>query len=211
MPAVNTMIHDLQTKALTGVSGLGLVGAKGTSVSATLSDFYRITYASRPVKLGISAGPPQTLSATDSPMWGDAQYLMFQLDWSTVADLTRTHRAVVGGGYSGCLYSVYKTQDGKFKCVHTSRSSDVALSDGLVAGLRSYAADQRWTLIHEVPTIGLVENALTGGGVPGCRTVFLATRVDYTITPTPVVNTVRLAQDANGRTVGIPFEVNTPS
>ena len=47
--------------------------------------------------------------------------LGFQDATSTVATITRHHRIVGGGGYSGCLYSVYNVGNGEFKCIHTAR------------------------------------------------------------------------------------------
>jgi len=150
---------------------------------------------SRPILVSFDGGPNHLTRLTDAPLGtANGMYLFFEDGWSTVATLNRSQRIVAGGGYSGCLYSVYSTGTGDYKCVHTARPNGPLL-DTFVTGIRAYAAEQRWTLVHEVPSIG-------GVGVGGCVTTSFVTRVSYTINPTPIVHTVRLRENVQGLTVG---------
>lgn len=73
------------------------------------------------------------------------------------------------------------------------------MRDDYVTGLRRYAQDQGWTLVHEVPTVA---DANGGANVNGCVTTFMMTRVSYTVHPGPKVRTVRLRLNAQGLSVG---------
>jgi hypothetical protein len=175
---------------------------------ATLSGFCRVKEAATSITLTIDPAPDEFIRVTPAQLaLANGFHLAFDEDWSTVATLTRQHRIVVGGGYSGCLYSVYHDGHGNYKCVHTARPAGVR-SDAFVVGIRTYARDRRWTLVHEVPTVA---DGTSGAGIGGCVTTFLATRVSYTTAPTPIVRTVRLRQDAQGRSVHQDrFETPTP-
>ena len=196
MPTIRTIISDLYNRRSAGLTGAGMLGATGgATIFNTLSQFYRVKMEARPVTVSFGGGPNHLTHFAAAPIGtANGMYLFFADDWSTVATLNRSQRIVAGGGYSGCLYSVYSTGNGDYKCVHTARPNG-ASRDAYVAGIRAYAADQHWTLVHEVPSTG-------GVGVNGCVTTSFVTRVSYTIAPTPIVRTVRLRENAQGLTVG---------
>ncbi len=199
MPSVRTIITDLYTNASKRMLGAGYLGSVQRLQTTTLSEFYRVTEAATPILVTVGDGPDHNFNMASSTLTaGNGFYLFFEDGWSTVATLTRQQRIVAGGGYSGCLYSVYDAGGGVYKCIHTARPNG-AMSDAYVAGIRGYAADQRWRLIHEVPTIA---DAHGGAGVNGCVTTFLVTRVSYTVQPKPVVRTVRLRHNVQGYSVG---------
>ena len=201
-----SMIRDLVQRTARGFRGAGTLGASSSPTDTTLHAFYRVMMCYTP----ITVTPGDThfqVSKVTPPAVADGHYLWFEDGWSTVATLTRNQPIVVGGGYSGCLYSVYHAGAGVYKCVHTARPSGVD-SETFVGGLRAYAQDQGWTLVHEVTTVTEADNGI---GINGCVTTFLATRVDYTINPSPMVRTVRLRQDNLGDSVGQHrYETATP-
>lgn len=204
---VRTMISDLYHNRSRGFRGVGLLGTVAPLQTATLNGMFRVEQQATPITVTVGPGPDNFFNVVNAPLnTANAFYLFFHDAWSTVATITRQHRIAVGGGYSGCLYSVYHAGGGVYKCVHTARPSGT-MSDEYVRGIRAYAAAQRWTLIHEVPTIS---DAHSGIGINGCVTTFLATRVSYTVQPNPTVRTVRLRQDSQGRSVG-QFRVETPT
>jgi hypothetical protein len=198
VPDIRTIVSDLFHNRARRVLGMGTLGAQGPQLVATLSDFYRVTEAATAISTTVGGPPDNSISVVAAPLNGNGFGLFFQEDWSTVATLTRTHRTVLGGGYSGCLYSVYFAGAGVYKCVHTARPNG-ATSDAFVAGIRGYAADRGWRLVHEIRTV--TDEFDGGAGVGGCVTTFFVTRVSYTIAPTPIVRTVRLRQDAQGYSV----------
>lgn len=204
---VRTMISDLYHNRSRGFRGVGMLAVRGAEEETTLSGMFRVKTMATPVTVAAGDAPEHFFNvARVARADANAYYLFFEDAWSTVATLTRTHRIVIGGGYSGCLYSVYYAGGGEYKCVHTARPSGT-MADEYVAGIRAYAAAKRWTLVHEIATI---TDATSGIGINGCVTTFLATRVSYTINPNPIVRSVRLRQDNQGRSVG-QHRVETPT
>jgi len=194
MTSVRTMISDLYRNRAKVGSGVCYVGTGVPLQTTTLSNFHRVAQRATPITFAPGAAPDHLFTMARADLAAaNAFYLFFEDGWSTVATLNRAHRVVVGGGYSGCLYSVYNAGGGDFKCVHTARPSGPH-ADSCVDGIRLYARDQGWTLVHEVPTVG-------AAGVGGCVTTFLATRVSYSVMPNPKVRTVRLRQNMLGRSV----------
>lgn len=192
------MISDLYHNRSRGFSGAGYVQAAAAEEQGELSGFCHVTQYATPITLTAGAAPNNYFQMQRAPrVNANAFYLLFEEGKSTLATLTRAHRIVIGGGYSGCLYSVYHTGRGDYKCIHTARPGGPN-ADTYVQALRLYARDQRWTLIHEVPT---VTDGVSGVGINGCVTTFLATRVSYTTNPRPIVRTVRLRQDSQGNSV----------
>lgn len=197
-PDLPTIITDLYNRTSRRILGAGTVGASTIQQQATLSGMYRVQEQATAVMLTKGGGPDNNYSMVASTVLaGNAFCLFFEDQWSTLATVTRDQRVVAGGGYSGCLYSVYDAGGGAYKCIHTARPSGT-MADEYVKGLRRYAADKRWTLIHEVPTVA---DAQGGAGVNGCVTTYLVTRVDYTVVPKPTVSTVRLRHDNQGNSV----------
>jgi len=143
---------------------------------------------------GMNTGLSYVLEAA-AKNYGEANgfILNFEDGKSTLATLTRTHRIVAGGGYSGCIYSVYSAGHGKYKCIHTARPAGANPAQ-YINQLHQYAAQQHWQLIHEIPTAGLAGNN-------GCVTTFFLTRVSYNINPV-MVRTVRLQLNSRGISVG---------
>jgi hypothetical protein len=197
---IQTMISDLFSNRSRGVRGLTWVAGQGAlEEGATLHPTYRVREAATPITLAVGGAPEFFFNADRAPKQTANGYcLCFEDKWSTVAMLTREHRIVVGGGYSGCLYSVYHAGGGVYMCVHTARPSDGLNADRYVALLRHYAQDQGWTLVHEVPT---ANDGVSGAGINGCVTTSFATRVGYTVWPNTVVQTVRLRENAQGLSV----------
>jgi hypothetical protein len=201
MVTIRTMISDLYHNHSRGVQGVGYLAAtRIIQEQAVLSPTHRVKEFATPITLAVGGGPDNIISVDHADMNTAMGFALFFEDArSTIATLTRAHRIVVGGGYSGCLYSVYHAGRGVYICVHTARPADGRDPDRYVFALREYADDQRWTLVHEVPTRN---DGVSGPGINGCVTTFLATRVSYTVQPKPVVRTVRLRQDNQGLSVG---------
>lgn len=199
MTSVRTIVSDLYRNRSSRIRGMAAIGSSSAGEYALLSPFYRVKQLASPITMTADGPPDDSFTMTAAPLnAANGFYLFFEDSFSTLATLTRAHRIVAGGGYSGCLYSVYNTGGGVFKCIHTARPSG-ANADAFVAGIRGYAAACGWTLVHEVPTI----NDATGGiGINGCVTTFIVTRVSYTINPNPIVRTVRLRQNSQGISVG---------
>lgn len=194
-PNLRTIVTDLFNGTSRRILGAGTVGAQAIQQQTTLSGMYRVQEYASAVAMTKGGGPDNSYSmAVSTTAAGNAFCLFFQDQWSTLATITRDQRIVAGGGYSGCLYSVYDAGGGVYKCIHTARPSGT-MADEYVKGLRKYAADKRWTLIHEVPTVA---DAQGGAGVNGCVTTYLVTRVSYTVNPKPIVRTVRLRHDNMG-------------
>jgi hypothetical protein len=195
---VKTMISDLFHRRSLGFRGVGNVNAAAFEQQADLHRSLHVQEYATPVTASVDPAPEFYFRVARSALnAANAFYLGFVDAKSTVATLTRAQRVVVGGGYSGCLYSVYHAGAGVYKCVHTARPN-TAFAEAYVEGLRLYAQSMRWTLVHEIPTRN---DGVSGAGIGGCVTTFLATRVSYTVAPQAVVRTVRLRQDANGNSV----------
>lgn len=192
MPSLNTIITDLSNRTSPAVLGTGILGASSKDFEKDLNGFYRVKELGSAVTVGFD-GDGSVRVTKSSKADANGVVLWFEDAFSTVVTLNRQVPIALGGGYSGCLYSVYATGTGEFKCVHTARPGN-AMSDDFVKGLRDYARDQRWTLVHEVPTVG-------AAGVAGCVTTFMVSRADYTVHPAATVRTVRLRQNAQGRSV----------
>ena len=191
---LKTMIKDLNSGLHLGVRG-ALSGCEDEY--REINGSHRIKQLGTYVKLSTAAAPNNyLLYAKAGCDTADGIYLDFDDMWSTMATITRTHRVVISGNFSGCLYSVYSTGSGEYKCFHTARPGTD--SDILVGPLRQYAADRRWQLVHEVPTRN---DANSGVGMNGCNGTVVVTRVSYTIAPKPIVRTIRLRVDSMGRTV----------
>lgn len=195
MPSIRTVVSDLYHNTVRGVGGgFAEMGRRTEKEYGTVSAPHHIERKASPGKFSFNLKNFSLVidvEAADYPA-ANGFVLFFEEDLSTVATITRTHRIVGGGGYSGCMYSVYNVGNGEFKCFHTARPGG-ANADTYLNELRNYAAAQNWVLIHEVPTVGLA-------GVGGCVTTFVLTRVSYTLNPV-VVRTVRLALDRNGMSV----------
>jgi hypothetical protein len=195
---IQTMISDLYRGRSRGFRGVGFVNAAAFEEQADLHHSLYVQQYATPITLAVGAGPEHYFNmARATRVAANAFYLGFVDGKSTVATLTRAHRIVVGGGYSGCLYSVYHAGAGVYKCVHTARPNN-AFMEAYVEGLQLYAQSMRWTLVHAIPTRN---DGISGAGIGGCVTTFLATRVSYTVNPNPIVRTVRLRQDAQGNSV----------
>jgi hypothetical protein len=168
------------------------MGTRSERESAPVSDPDHIVQKASPGKFSFGLKNFSLVidvEAADYPA-ANGFVLFFEDAWSTVATITRAHRIVGGGGYSGCMYSVYNAGGGQFKCFHTARPGGVN-ADTYLNYLRVYAAAQNWQLIHEVPTVGVT--------APG-QTVFTLTRVSYTVNPVKV-RTVRLVLNQQGMSV----------
>lgn len=190
MPTIRTIINDLYNNHSMGI---GRKCDTSNAKEALLSDEYYVKKRRCPVT--VSFGDAPNFRVNSDPVAHNAAngfYLYYRDRWSTVATITRARRIVLGGDYSGCLYSVYKAGRGVFKCIHTYRSSQDG--DYYVDKLRTYAANQGWTLVHEVPTVGAI-------GVGGCTSTFIVTRVSYTVKPNPIVRTIRLRLNNQGLSV----------
>lgn len=120
--------------------------------------------------------------------------LGLEAEWSTVADLTRDRRFVVGRGFAGCLYTVLDPGNGQYKCVHTARPS-TSHPEETVDKLITYVRGKKWRVVHEVQTAEFI------GNENGCVQVFCVTRVDFTINPRPMVHTARLQVNTVGQIV----------
>jgi hypothetical protein len=189
------MISDLYRRRIQGVRK-NLFHA-GASDARVISQSHRMQYATTPVTVAIDGGvAPFFLTAPAAANVGAANgvYLFFEDAWSTMADLTRACRIAVGGDYAGCLYSVYDIGGGTYKCIHTARPSGPN-AEASVALMANYAMQQRWRLVHMVPTRGLVGNN-------GCDLIYIATRVSYTVAPQPVVRTARVQLNQQSLIVG---------
>jgi hypothetical protein len=185
------LISDLYHNRSKKMTGMGYIYAGSADEVSTLSGAYRIEQGATYVTLDIDKGhPDQPVTVVRAAKHtANAIVLSFQEDMSILATATRTHRIVVGGGYSGCVYSVYNSGGGEFKCVHTARPFDNVRGvahDDCVTALRAYAADKRWTLVHEIPTRG---DGISGPGINGCVTTAFATRISYNSGVTPIVRT----------------------
>jgi len=195
MPPLHPIARDLHVNRLRGIGRRPLDGLIDVAhQSRKLNKFCRVREAAGLVTFSYGDSPDYKLNMDlagtyDVPDYRTAHgfYLYYAPGWSTVATLTRAHCAVAAGGFSGCLYSVYKAGNGEYKCVHTDRPGN-EYSEAFVKGIHSYAERMRWQLLYEVPTAGLQ-------GVNGCTAVWFVSQVDYTIQPEPIVWTVRLQLD----------------
>jgi hypothetical protein len=196
MPTLRTVIRDLYHNEVRGVGGgFNMLGTRVIPEYGTLSGADHVKQYASPAHFSFGMRDFKYIIDVDPADYPQANgfALFFDDGWSTLATLTRAQRIAGGGGYSGCLYSVYNVGNGQFKCVHTARPN-AADPDVYVNQLRNYAHAQHWVLVHEVPTIG-------GVGVNGCVTTFLMTRISYTLNPVRV-RTVRLRLDRFGFSVG---------
>jgi hypothetical protein len=197
MPTIRTVVSDLYHNRVRGVGGgFAALGRMSEREFGTVSAAHHVERKASPARFSFGMNSSFSLvidvDAADYPA-ANGFVLFFEEALSTVATLTRAHRIVGGGGYSGCLYSVYRTPTGDFKCVHTARPG-TANANTYVNELQQYAALQHWVLIRAIPTAGLAGNN-------GCVTTFFLTRVSYNVNPV-VVRTVRLQLNANGLSVG---------
>lgn len=203
MTDLRRIISDLYHRRSNRIIGAGFIYAGGTHEHATLSGAYRIEYGATYVTLDIDTaqpGNPVTLTRA-TKQTGNAILLSFEENMTIIAKATRQHRIVVGGGYSGCVYSVYDLGNGDFICAHTARPHDNVTGvthDDCVTALRAYAADHRWRLVQELPSRA---DGVSGAGIGGCVTTAFATRISYNSGARPIVRTVRLRQDATGVSV----------
>jgi hypothetical protein len=142
------------------------------------------------------------------------RWLYYDANWTTFATANRDCKIVAGRHYRGCLYSVYHTGNGNFVCTHTSRSlpstDPLATGDALlgvnhwVVGLKRYALDRNWDLVHEIPTAG------AANGVAGVDNIGFVTRIMYNLNPVEV-RTVRVLFNNMGLfIVGHHHRVDTP-
>jgi hypothetical protein len=181
MADLRRIISDLYHGRSNSMTGAGFIYAGGTHEHTTLSGAYRVEQGATYITVDIDTskpGNPVTM-ARATKQTGNGILLSFQEDMTIIATATRQHRIVLGGGYSGCVYSVYSKGNGDFVCAHTARPfnnvTNVALDD-CVTAFRSYAADQRWTLVQEIPTRA---DGVSGSGINGCVTTAFATRIHY--------------------------------
>lgn len=197
MPSIRTVVSDLYHNRVKGVGGgFTSVSTGVIRESATLSAPLNVSQNAQPVRFSFGLNSNfSMLIDVDKKDYAEANgfALMFEDGKSTLATINRAHRIVAGGGYSGCMYSVYSAGLGNYKCIHTARPGG-ANPDRYLVQLRQYAAAQNWNLIHEIPTAGLAGNN-------GCVTTFFLTRVSYNVHPV-MVRTVRLQLDARGVSVG---------
>jgi hypothetical protein len=194
MPAIRTVISDLYHSHIQGVRKNLFHGNPDNQTVISLQQ--RIQYSSTPVVVAIDgAVVPFFLTAPKAAVGSvpNGTYLFFEDAWSTVADITRASRIAVGGNYAGCLYSVFDTGGGTYKCVHTARPGGAKREES-VALLAQHAIQQGWRLVHTVPTAGFV-------GIGGCDMLYIVTRVSYTVAPRPMVRTARLQIDQASRIV----------
>lgn len=195
MPEVRTVVSDLYHRRIQGIRKN--LFARGATHATVISLDYKIQYANTPVSVALDGNAPSIfLNAPPTADGGvsNGKYLFFEDGWSTVSDLTRTHRIVVGGDYAGCLYTVFDAGGGTYKCIHTARPGGKNVETAVTL-MAKYAMTQGWRLVHQVPTKGLV-------GANGCDLVYIVTRVSYTVAPKPVVRTARVQLNQQSMIVG---------
>lgn len=195
MPSIRTVVSDLFHNRVRGVGrGFGQLERQNEREWGDISDADHVIRKATPAKFSFGMTNFSMVIDCDAADYPQANgfALMFEDAKSTVATITHAHRIVAGGGYSGCLYSVYRTPTGDFKCVHTARPGGANVNTYTTA-LAHYANTQNWVLVHAVPTAGAAQ-------VAGCVTTFCLTRVSYTMNPV-IVRTVRLRLDRNGFSV----------
>lgn len=191
---IDTMISDLQHRRLKGIRGV----LNGIPYSNQINTQHRIKLATTSIKVTKGSPPNSYLTFSETSLAdADGFHLGYDEGWSTVATITRSHQVVISENFSGCLYSVYHTGKGEYKCFHTSRPAG-SDSDLYVKILRDYARGHRWTLIHEIPTIA---DGRSGVGINGCTQTTVATRVKYTVSPRPQVHTIRVRLNSQNRSV----------
>jgi hypothetical protein len=188
------MISDLHHRRLIGIRGV----LGGIAYNNQINTQHRIKLNTTLIKVSAGALPNNYLTfAEGNKENSDGYHLGYDEGWSTVATITRSHTIVISENFSGCLYSVYHTGNGDYKCFHTSRPAG-ADSDLYVKILRDYARGHRWTLIHEIPTAA---DGRSGVGINGCTQTTVATHVKYTVAPRPQVHTIRVRLNSQNRSV----------
>jgi hypothetical protein len=200
VPSLSTLIQDLENRTIQKIlfppDGATRGGLANISV---ISKGAHIQYDETPILCNFGTkdgGTVLTLQvdASFGRLEANGLLLGLEVDWTTIADVTRVKRLIIGRGYAGCLYTVFDVGGGTFRCAHTSREggkSPEATADKLLV----HARGQRWRVVHQVETRGLI------GNDKGCTQVYILTRVDYTINPRPRVQTVRLQIGSSGAIV----------
>jgi hypothetical protein len=157
MPSIATLVDDFHAGTVTGVGAMPAnLNSKDNTVSATCRVKYNY------VKVVAALSGTNRLSCTSSSGNNtNGNYLFFEDDWSTVAEMDATHPIVVSGKFSGCMWKVYRTGIGQYKGVHIARPGGIG-SDALVNLISQGTAVQHsWVEVQSIATAGMVQPGVT--------------------------------------------------
>lgn len=194
MPSIASITQDLNNRSIVGMA----------AKPAPLPGSANINVISAPCKIeNFSVLMKATLTGSNRLSCAEAvgldfngNYLHFKDNCSTIANMDVNRRLVVSGNFSGCMYKIYNTGNGAFKCAHIARPAGAG-ANSLVQLMDIYAGQQHWPTVRAVPTAGLI-------GVNNCAEVII---VSYLIT-NKRIETVRLQVNNQGLTVAVDLWVD---
>ena len=157
MPSIATLVDDFHAGTVVGVGAMPPnLNAQDSTISGTCrvkNNYVNMVAAlSGTNRLGCTSSNGQNTNGN---------YLFFEDDWSTVAEMDATHPLVVSGKFSGCLWKVFRSGVGQYKCVHIARPGG-AESDALVDLItQGTAVQHQWVEIQAIPTTGMIQPGVT--------------------------------------------------
>jgi hypothetical protein len=157
MPSIATLVDDFHAGTVVGVAAMPPnLNSQDTTISGTC----RVKYNYVNVVAALS-GTNRLSCTSTSGNNANGNYLFFEDDWSTVADMDAAHPIVVSGKFSGCMWKVYRTGVGQYKCVHIARPGGTE-SDALVNLISQGTAVQHsWLEVQSIATAGMIQPGLT--------------------------------------------------
>lgn len=169
MPSIASVVADLRNGSIIGVGTMPEMNY--TRHEKTISDICRVKYNS--VHMNASISPTNRLECVGAAtsLSFNGNYLFFQDDWSTVANMDINRRLVVSGKFSGCMWKVFRSdQAGLFKCVHIARPAGAAANTLVTLISGAYAPQNQWVEIQSISSVGHI-------GVNGCVEMFVVSQL----------------------------------
>ncbi|KAA6458634.1 hypothetical protein DYQ86_18935 [Acidobacteria bacterium AB60] len=156
MPSIATLVDDFHAGTVVGV---GAMPDSTAAVDNDISGTCRVKYKYADSAMALSG--TNRLSCAPAPAGANGRYLFFQDDWTTAADMDATHPIVVSGKFSGCMWKVYRTGVGQYKCLHIARPGG-AESDLLVQLVtQGTAVQHKWVEVQSIGTAGMIQPGVT--------------------------------------------------
>jgi hypothetical protein len=158
MPSIATLVDDFHAGTVVGVGGMP---DSNTAVENEISGTCRVKHKYSDAAVTLSGTNRLTCAPAPNGAQVNGRYLFFQDDWTTAVDMDATHPIIVSGKFSGCMWKVFRTGVGQYKCVHIARPGGAG-SDALVNLVsQGTAVQHQWVEVQTIPTAGMIQPGVT--------------------------------------------------
>jgi hypothetical protein len=191
MPSIKTLVADLADRNARPIIGIAQKPqATSNNKTTTISDSLFVKYRSANMIASITPGKRLSCVAAGTASVFNGIYVNYAVNWSTIGDMDSNRLIVASGNFSGCLWNIYRSAAGVFKCAHIYRSDGIG-ADANANLMADYAKQAGWTELQSVPSAGCI-------GPNGSTEVLMVSQ----LFPNQRIDTVRVQVNSQGLIVG---------